>query len=78
MSKTIELDCAPGATRPGDLIGAVLKDTGLPVRDPISKVFGNWVWDYSDMAETFTNAQPLLKERIENLYHSGAIRYGSF
>lgn len=78
MSHTIELDCAPGYVRPGDLLPEVIKDTGLPMRDPVYKCFGNWCWDYSDHADKFQAAKPLLKERIEKLYHSGAIRYGSW
>lgn len=75
---TVELDCAPGYVRPGDLIADVLKDTGLPVRDPIYKVFGNWAWDFSDHKETFEAAKPVIQERIEKLYHNGTIRYGSW
>lgn len=78
MSCTVELDCPPGGIRPGDLIEDVLKGTGLPVRAPVYKVFGNWCWDFSDHKETFEAAKPVLKERIETLYHSGTIRYGSW
>jgi hypothetical protein len=34
--QTIELDCAPGSLRPGDLIGGVIKDLGLPERGCIT------------------------------------------
>lgn len=77
--QTIELDCPPGGIRPGDLIASVIKDTGLPAREPVSKVFGNWTWDYHDIPkEQFNAAKPLLKERIEALYNRGTIRYGSW
>ena len=78
---TIELDCAPGGIRPGDLIAGVIKDTGLPVSEPVAKVFGNWTWDYSEVegiADLWLKAQPILKERISALYNSGRIRYGSW
>jgi hypothetical protein len=78
---TIELDCPPGHVRPGDLIGGVVAGTGLPQREPVSKVFGQWTWDYSDVPgveTTWPEIEPVLKERISALYDSGAIRYGSW
>jgi hypothetical protein len=77
--QTIELDCAPGNPRPGDLIDGVIKDTGLPAREAVGKFFGNWTWDYSDISEeTWTIIRPVLKERVTHLYQSGVIRYGSW
>lgn len=77
--QTIELDCAPGSPRPGDLLPGVLKDTGLEPREPVAKLFGNWLWDYGDVpADKWNAVRPLLKERIEKLYHAGSIRYGSW
>lgn len=77
--QTIELDCAPGGLRPGDLIANVIKGTGLPKREPVAKFFGNWTWDYTDVPEKkWLKAKPILKERIEALYNNGSIRYGSW
>jgi len=77
--QTIELDCAPGSLRPGDLIGCVIKDTELPERESVGRFFGNWTWDYSDVPQlTWKRAQKITKPRIEALYHSGRIRYGSW
>lgn len=77
--QTIDLDCAPGSPRPGDLIGDVIAGTGLPLRDTVSRLFGNWTWDYSDVSPAvWEEAKPLLKERITKLFESGAIRYGSW
>lgn len=77
--QSIELDCAPGYPRPGDLIADVIKDLGLPERDPVSKFFGNWKWSYQDIpAEKWLQIQPTLKERVTKLYNSGVIRYGSW
>jgi hypothetical protein len=79
MFKSIELDCAPGMTRPGDLIEGVIKDTGLPTREPSTMFFGNWVWDYQDIPDDkWLEIQPTLKERITALYNHGYIRYGSW
>jgi hypothetical protein len=77
--QTIELDCAPGALRPDALIADVIKDTGLPLRESVSRFFGNYTWDYSDIdPETWNTANPTIKTRIEALYNLGAIRYGSW
>jgi hypothetical protein len=77
--QTIELDCAPGSIRPGDLIGGVIKDLGLPLREPVSMFFGNWTWDYSDIPEDkWKETHDVRKQRITDLYNSGFIRYGSW
>ena len=79
MEQTIELDCAPGYPRPGNLIAGVIKGTGLKKRETVSRFFGNWIWDYSDVdPETWKKVQPILKERITALYNEGLIRYGSW
>ena len=79
MEKIIILDCPPGSPRPGDLIAGVIERTGLELKEAVSKLFGNWVWNYSDINDvTWKKIQPVLKERIEKLYNSGMIRYGSW
>ena len=76
---SIDLDCAPGGIRPGDLIASVLKDTGLEAGDPVSKFFGNWRWEIQyDEEKWDKEIRPVIRPRIEALYHSGAIRYGSW
>lgn len=77
--QTIEIDCPPGGTRPGDLYPGVIEGTGLEVRESVSRTFGNWVWDYSDVSpEIWTLAEPTLEKRITSLYNRGLIRYGSW
>ena len=77
--QTIEIDCPPGYPRPEDLYEGIIKGTSLPFRGAISKLFGEWTWDYSDISkEIFDKARPILKQRIELLYHKGIIRYGSW
>jgi len=76
---SIELDCPPFYPRPGDLIAGVIEGTGLVLKEDVSKVFGNWKWDYSEVScEEWDKIQPVLKERITKLYESGRIRYGSW
>ncbi len=79
QTQTIELDCPPGTTRPGDLIHGVIEGTGLETREAVTKIFGEWTWDYNDLSpEKWAKAQPILKERITALYNSGRIRWGSW
>jgi hypothetical protein len=76
---TIELDCPPGGTRPGDLIGRVLEGIPVNVGDPVSKFFGNWTWIVPEEAtEAYEEHRETVEERITALYHAGAIRYGSW
>ena len=79
MEKSIELDCAPGEPRPGDLIAGVIKGTGLMEKETESRLFGNWRWDYSEVSDDeWEKIRPVLKERIKRLYDNGIIRYGSW
>lgn len=76
---SIELDCAPGNPRPGDLIAGVIEGTGLPLKDTVMKLFGNWKWNYQEVScEEWDKIQPIVKQRITKLYESGIIRYGSW
>lgn len=78
-AQTIELDCPPGSPRPGDLIAGVIKGTGLPERETVSRFFGCWTWDYSDIpAEQWDKARKITEKRITVLYNAGLIRYGSW
>ena len=77
--ETIDLDCAPGGIRPGDLIGGVIEGTGLKLGEPIATFFGNWTWAFDVPREEWeTKIQPIIQPRIEALYHAGTIRYGSW
>ena len=76
--QVLELECKPGDPRPGDLVEGVIKGTGLPLRDDVSRWFGLWEWDYSDIEKrVWENAQPLMRRRIRSLYNRGLIRFGS-
>ena len=78
-NQTIQLDCAPGGMRPGDLIADVIKDTGLEAKDTCFKLFGCWAWDYSEVpADEWAKIRVKLKHRIVRLYSRGLIRYGSW
>jgi hypothetical protein len=79
MMQTIELDCAPGGLRPGDLIDGVLEGTGIEAGDTVSRLFGNWVWAFEmERDEWVEKVQPIVRPRIQALHASGLIRYGSW
>lgn len=79
VEKTIELDCAPGYPRPGDLIGGVTEGLGLEAKEPCSMFFGNWMWAYPEVTdERWLEIQPTIRMRVEALYRGGVIRYGSW
>jgi len=80
MSKySIELDCQPGNPRPDALLPSVLQGTGITIGDPVSKVFGNWMWVIPEEQEAaYALVQPVIRDRIKELYAAGAIRYGSW
>jgi len=81
--ESIELDCPPGGVRPWDLIESVVKDTIL---EPLSKadlepgaMFGHREWLFDVPRDKWVaEVQPIIKPRIEALYHNGTIRYGSW
>ena len=78
-NQTIILDCPPGFPRPGDLIEAVIKDTGLPLRETTCMIMGEWTWNYSDIDRViWDKANPIVAERIKALYDRGIIRYGAW
>lgn len=77
-TQIIELDCKPGDPRPGDLIEDLIDGLGLPCREDVSRFFGEWAWDYSDLAkDVWDKATPILIKRIRILYLRGLIRFGS-
>jgi hypothetical protein len=82
--ETIELDCPPGGIRPWDLIDGVVKGTIIePMitdenRDQ-GAFFGHAEWVFDVPRDKWVaEVQPVIKPRIEALYHSGTIRYGSW
>lgn len=78
---TIEIDCAPGSPRPGDLLPGILEGTGVTI-DPentFQRFFGWWGWYVpEDQVEAYQKAKPVIKARIEALYARGTIRAGSW
>jgi hypothetical protein len=84
MKYSIELDCAPGNPRPGDLIEGVLKGTKLKIEDfeTAPPFFGHQTWVLKESAnkdQIFNRHKyNTIKPRIEELYLSGYIRYGTW
>lgn len=79
--QSIELDCAPGGIRPGDLIEGVMAGAAVEYdgRSPASMFMGNWKWYFQDIpADKWLEAQPTFRERIIALHNNNTIRYGSW
>jgi hypothetical protein len=81
--QSIELDCPPGGVRPWDLIAGVVEGTSLILSpadlEPGHTFFGHRTWLFEmDEAEWAEKIQPIIKPRIEALFKSGTIRYGSW
>ena len=77
--QTIEIDCAPMTARPDSYLPQVLEGTRIEPRDPVSKFFGCWMWDFSDIPfGVWQDALPIISERLRKLYHRGCIRYASW
>jgi hypothetical protein len=75
----IVLDCPPGFPRPDDLLPAALEGTSLQIKPAVSKIFGAWTWDYSDVPENEYKTNLMkLKANITRLFRQGEIRYGSW
>jgi hypothetical protein len=74
----IELDCAPGPTRPGHLLPEVLE--GLEVeKDPYDTLYrfmGNWVWEFQTSPEVYHRIKPTVHGRMLALHAKGQIRWG--
>ena len=79
---TIEIDCAPGNPRPGDLFPGTIADTGLTEDDfeITSKLFGNWTWQLTNEAkrDLYEQHKEVIGNRIRTLSDRGQIRYGSW
>jgi hypothetical protein len=81
MASSIEIDCAPMRPRPDTYLPMILEGTGLAVDDfdIVSKVFGCWTYQVHPDKETLYQGHvDVIRHRIESLYHSGSIRYGSW
>jgi hypothetical protein len=82
MPQSIELDCAPFTPRPDEYIEAVLAGTGFKVKDfdTGAPIFGCQTWTLRDESreKEFIDKKPVFQRRITDLYHTGAIRYGSW
>jgi hypothetical protein len=74
----IHLECPPGEPRPVDLLPALLKGTGLPVREDVGRLYGHWIWDYSDiLRDVWDAAVPVVERRLIRLFNAGIIRAGA-
>lgn len=94
MSLNIEIDCAPGATRPQTYFDNIAKllmqnenetinqfGKRIEKMQPISAKFGSWDWEITLSAEESTvieQIQIYFKNELTKLYNTGAIRFASW
>ena len=94
MSLNIEIDCAPGATRPQTYFDNIAKllmqnenetiiqfGKRIEKMQPISAKFGSWDWVITLSAEELSvkeQIQSYFKNELTKLYHSGGIRFASW
>lgn len=78
--ETIDLDCPPGGIRPSDLIAGVIEGTCLKVPETHpTPFFGAAEYSFDCPRDKWVKEiQPVIKPRIEALYHAGVIRYGTW
>lgn len=77
--QTIEIDCSPGTPRPDTYIAGILEGTGIEVKETKDRFLGNWTWHFPEVdSAVWAAAIPKFRDRIANLYNTGAIRYGSW
>ena len=94
MSLNIEIDCAPGATRPQTYFDNIAKlliqnenktisefGKRIDKMKPISSKFGSWDWVITLTSEESTvkeQIQSYFKNELIKLYNSGGIRFASW
>jgi hypothetical protein len=76
LTKTLEIDCAPGGIRPGEVLERVSEGTKLQPKEPNGMAFGNWIWHYDEMDdESWEEAKKIIFPRLKEAYEQGVIRY---
>ena len=79
LQQFIALGGAFMVTNPDDMLQAALTDTDLPLRQPTSKTFGIWRFDYSDIPRATWERELLTIQRnLTALRTAGSIRYCSW
>ena len=80
---TITVDCRPGAVRPADLLGPILRQNGLSLESDFAEpqhFFGQWTFTLVSSAPPFP--PPEVRQRVGDaltaLYHAGALRYADW
>jgi hypothetical protein len=86
----IEIDCPPGYTRPDvyfkNIVETLKSNENKAIREfsetlknlePVSKRFGNWVWEI-DAKNLHTELQNIFKEKLTEIYNKGGVRYASW
>lgn len=81
MSYTIEIDCAPGSSRPDSHLIMMCNILGLDYNQFVikSKSFGNWEWQVEKSYEDdYKLKQTQVESHLTKLYNTKQIRYASW
>jgi hypothetical protein len=77
--QVIEIDCPPGNPRPDVIYRSAIKNTGLIEKQPESKTFGCWTWNYDEVpADQWNTLRKVIGTKLKLYYDAGTIRYGSW
>lgn len=77
LRNVLEIGCAPGGIRPGDVLKQVIEGTCLEDKKPASTFFDDWTWYYDEISpEDFKKSIKIIMPKLKELYNKGVIRYG--
>lgn len=78
---SVEIDCQPGITRPGDIFNTICENCNLKEDwfNKPTKIFGNWEWIVKpEYEEIYKEHQYKVKEQLTQMYNNGSVRYASW
>ena len=75
----MEIDCPPGAPRPGYFIEGVLEGIAdaTVYAEPVRRLYGEWAWKFNLETTSWPTQEKTIMKRLAVLYDAGAIRYWS-
>lgn len=81
LVQTIEIDCAPGNLRPGDVMKSMIEELELPFKykETSGRLFGNWTWTFNEFNEEDWRAiQKKVGPYLTKCWEKGTVRYASW
>jgi len=79
MPQVIVIDCAPFTSRPDEVLPMALRNTVLTPRESTSRSFGEWIFEYNDIApDVWKTTREIVGRNLEEMYNVGVIRYAEW